>query len=1088
MGEKDKMIINYLEEVKKFFVKINHPIEEETFEKYKTMFLNSDSSFEDIRKQIDKLVEQKLEEIKTQEELLNRLKEKITELPINVGITLNMQQIDILSIINSNSKEELVKNLSKIVILDSETKDELLSQEKDLEEIKKDIVTRYQESLTSYNDYHFSLDKQEYKKELNKRLKYIVNNVPFDDAEKQLFLNILKESSTTLEEKVVIIKETLNRSTSEKIFSLLSRLKFVEKEGIKDTSYEAFVELAKHFKDYDIINVDEVAKYSSYVRSDDGYNREDLIKVLDFAKENGKQVRLNALLFYMDIPDKLDRLPNTPQNKELVKNKLRDYIDDISKLINEYNEQCKKEGKKPVVKTVEVLNELLNRFSMDGIVNYDYRGNIDTDDHRVTKDNPLYDHIRGGWLRFLSVEDLCEIVEDARRNLPDVEFMINETNLEDPKKIEGFKDLIMDKIHAYEEEHQVKLIDSIGTQMHLDENSKVYSKEDIIEMFKALSQLGYPFEITEYDLRVSDSFINSHTEDEINAYKNEKEKELCQAIVEFRKQLQISGITIWSVSDLQNFMVNIENEKIFKENIKRVNNGLEPLKYVKNLYGGYYNSHMKDRTNKKEINVTYNYHTHTYRSGHSDFSSDEEMLQSAINNGIKTIGFSEHIPNSPYMLPEPTHRMLSSELGFYLSSMEELKQAHPNINILTGFEAEYTPENESYLIEMRDKVNYMILGEHYIPGVEQKGNPDYPIEYAKMVCKAIESGLFDIVAHPDVFMKYRDSITDEKSKELFDKNAVAASKSICDKAKEMGIPVEINLNPAINNEILRDGSLEYPTTLFWQVAATIPGLKVIEGVDAHTTKAFEKTREARKLVSNIYDLIQDKMVPDDYNPRNERDTNNMLKSAYLKTKENAISQEAVFVDKVLHNIGNRIPDNVKGDDVIALLNEGLNQTTKRCLEDADKRQKETVNAGTEIETNNNYQNTAQKRRALDRNNSTLKEINIVSANQSSLIEKARNNVSRAVNLGCSNKNDIISTAVNITDRDTTQSEKRRTKIDESLSKIKETAQAKKEKNKALTKKKKDNSGFANMITVLLISTFAAGFVIGVVFMIFNYLS
>jgi hypothetical protein len=292
----------------------------------------------------------------------------------------------------------------------------------------------------------------------------------------------------------------------------------------------------------------------------------------------------------------------------------------------------------------------------------------------------------------------------------------------------------------------------------------------------------------------------------------------------------------------------------------------------------------------------------------------------------------------------------------------------------------------------------------------------------------------------------------------------------------------------MKGEILRDGNLEYPTPLFWEVAATISGLKVVEGIDAHGTSAFEKIGDARKKVNNIYELIQDKMVPDDYNPKLERDKNSILKSAHLKTKENAISQEAVFVDRVLQNIGNRIPDNAKQDEIVTLFNEGLNQITKRCLEDAEKRQKETVNKGLEIESNNNYQNTAQKRRELDRNNGTLKEINIVSANQGSLIEKARNNVSKAVDLGCTDKKDIISTAVKITDRDTTKSEKRRNQIDGELSKIKENKVVKKESNKTLTKKKKTNSGFVNMLTVIAISAFASGFVIGVVFMIFNYLS
>jgi hypothetical protein len=113
---------------------------------------------------------------------------------------------------------------------------------------------------------------------------------------------------------------------------------------------------------------------------------------------------------------------------------------------------------------------------------------------------------------------------------------------------------------------------------------------------------------------------------------------------------------------------------------------------------------------------------------------------------------------------------------------------------------------------------------------------------------------------------------------------------------------------------------------------------------------------------------------------------------------------------------------------------------------------------------------------------------MVSANQSSLIEKARNNVSKAIELGCTNKKDIISTAVKITDRDTTKSEKRRNKIDSELSKMKENAQVKKESNKAITKKKKANTGFVNILTIIAISAFASGFVIGVVFMIFNYLS
>ena len=38
-----------------------------------------------------------------------------------------------------------------------------------------------------------------------------------------------------------------------------------------------------------------------------------------------------------------------------------------------------------------------------------------------------------------------------------------------------------------------------------------------------------------------------------------------------------------------------------------------------------------------------NYHTHTYRCGHA-VGEDREYVETAIARGLKTLGFSEHIP------------------------------------------------------------------------------------------------------------------------------------------------------------------------------------------------------------------------------------------------------------------------------------------------------------------------------------------------------------------------------------------------------------------------------------------------------------
>ena len=118
--------------------------------------------------------------------------------------------------------------------------------------------------------------------------------------------------------------------------------------------------------------------------------------------------------------------------------------------------------------------------------------------------------------------------------------------------------------------------------------------------------------------------------------------------------------------------------------------------------------------------------------------------------------------------------MLLSEVDEYISLVDKMKNENPNMTILAGFEAEYDPMKESFLGTMRNKVDYMILGQQYVSrnlnNINGINNPNYPIEYANMVAKGIDSGIFDIVAYPDLFMQFRNSMIDEESKKLFDKS------------------------------------------------------------------------------------------------------------------------------------------------------------------------------------------------------------------------------------------------------------------------------------------------------------------------------
>ena len=75
-------------------------------------------------------------------------------------------------------------------------------------------------------------------------------------------------------------------------------------------------------------------------------------------------------------------------------------------------------------------------------------------------------------------------------------------------------------------------------------------------------------------------------------------------------------------------------------------------------------------------NLKFNYHIHTYRSGHSDYMSDEEMLLEARNAGFTSLGFSEHIPFTFYEIPQEGIQMLPSEVDDYLTSINKLKNKY----------------------------------------------------------------------------------------------------------------------------------------------------------------------------------------------------------------------------------------------------------------------------------------------------------------------------------------------------------------------------------------------------------------------------
>jgi histidinol-phosphatase (PHP family) len=154
------------------------------------------------------------------------------------------------------------------------------------------------------------------------------------------------------------------------------------------------------------------------------------------------------------------------------------------------------------------------------------------------------------------------------------------------------------------------------------------------------------------------------------------------------------------------------------------------------------------------------YHIHTLFSDGK--ANAEDYVEPAISAGFSEIGFSEHLT----LFKEKQDWTIDiKRVHEYIRSINNLRKKTTSIEIRTGFEVDYFPgkEEETYAFLSDLKVDYIIGSVHYLgektvdegPSFYEGKNFDRLFtNYFKMVEEAIESGLFDIIAHCDLIRIY----------------------------------------------------------------------------------------------------------------------------------------------------------------------------------------------------------------------------------------------------------------------------------------------------------------------------------------------
>ena len=232
-----------------------------------------------------------------------------------------------------------------------------------------------------------------------------------------------------------------------------------------------------------------------------------------------------------------------------------------------------------------------------------------------------------------------------------------------------------------------------------------------------------------------------------------------------------------------------------------------------------------------------NYHTHTYRCNHA-VGTDREYVEKAIERGLKTLGFSDHVHMPFPDGHEPWNRVPLWLLEDYVNSVLALRQAYKDdIDIRLGFEAEYYPDLFEAMLEVLGPypVDYLLLAQHFNDSRETVYNPSMAQDkaalrrYVDRVIEGMETGAFTYVAHPDLF--YFNGSERVYRREMG---------RLCQRAKELDIPLEINMLG------LRTGRC-YPNDWFWPIVKE-QGCRAVLGCDAHDPRDVAEPEQLKRAM------------------------------------------------------------------------------------------------------------------------------------------------------------------------------------------------------------------------------------------------
>jgi histidinol-phosphatase (PHP family) len=160
---------------------------------------------------------------------------------------------------------------------------------------------------------------------------------------------------------------------------------------------------------------------------------------------------------------------------------------------------------------------------------------------------------------------------------------------------------------------------------------------------------------------------------------------------------------------------------------------------------------------------------HSELCGHAK-GTPVEVVQAMVNAGLYGGVMTEHLPLVPELDPEGIYSMRGDIDVLYVAELRDIRFDWDDLNLVIGADADWISTDPEWTCESvraaRQKGIEVVLGSvHFLDGWafddpalvktwEHKQVDAVWEQYFTEWCKAAQSGLFDVMAHPDLVKKF----------------------------------------------------------------------------------------------------------------------------------------------------------------------------------------------------------------------------------------------------------------------------------------------------------------------------------------------